>query len=92
MLIEFTVEKILSIKEPVTLSMIATSDNTLQENIIEHENYRLVKSAAIYGSNASGKSNVLKALKYMSELILESLQNQRGDKTGVIRHSPYQNH
>ena len=84
MLIEFTVENYLSIKEPMTLSMIATSDNTLQENIIERENYRLVKSAAIYGSNASGKSNVLKALKYMRELILESHQNQRGDKTSVI--------
>ncbi len=80
MLIEFTVGNYRSFKEPVTLSMIATnlvSDSKNKEiddsNVFKvDENISLLKSASIYGANASGKSNIAKALQFMKSFILNS--------------------
>ncbi|MBD0311844.1 MAG: AAA family ATPase, partial [Microcoleus sp. T3-bin5] len=65
MLIEFSVSNFRSIKEEQTLSMIADSSTRKNDNTfvpIEGNKLRLLDSAAIYGANASGKSNILKAL------------------------------
>ncbi|MBD1812245.1 ATP-binding protein [Microcoleus vaginatus DQ-U2] len=65
MLIEFSVSNFRSIKEQQTLSMIADSSTRKNDNTfvpIEGNKLRLLDSAAIYGANASGKSNILKAL------------------------------
>ncbi|EGK88172.1 ATP-binding protein [Microcoleus vaginatus PCC 9802] len=65
MLIEFSVSNFRSIKEEQTLSMIADSSTRKNDNTfvpIEGNKLRLLRSAAIYGANASGKSNILKAL------------------------------
>ena len=65
MLIEFSVSNFRSIKEEQTLSMIADSSTRKNDNTfvpIEGNKLRLLNSAAIYGANASGKSNILKAL------------------------------
>jgi len=65
MLIEFSVSNFMSIKEEQTLSMIADSSTRKNDNTfvpIEGNKLRLLNSAAIYGANASGKSNILKAL------------------------------
>lgn len=71
MLIEFSVENFLSIKERVTLSMVASKDTSHENNLIKDTDGKLnlLKSAAIYGANASGKTNVLKALKFFSYFI-----------------------
>lgn len=59
MLLEFSVENFRSIKERVTLSMVAASrdkshsGNTTQ---VDGEGFRALRSVAIYGPNASGKS------------------------------------
>ena len=66
MLIEFSVSNFRSIKEEQTLSMSADSSTRKNGNTfvppIEGNKLRLLNSAAIYGANASGKSNILKAL------------------------------
>jgi len=65
MLIEFSVSNFRSIKEEQTLSMIADSSTRKNDNTfvpIAGNKLRLLDSAAIYGANASGKSNILKAL------------------------------
>jgi len=64
MLIEFSVSNFRSIKEEQTLSMIADSSTRKNDNTfvpIAGNKLRLLNSAAIYGANASGKSNILKA-------------------------------
>ncbi len=61
MLIEFSVKNFLSFKEKVTLSMEKGTGNENKENIITANITNLLKTAAIYGANASGKSNILKA-------------------------------
>jgi AAA15 family ATPase/GTPase len=73
MLIEFSATNFLSFKNRATLSMVASSDDTLEEsNVIATEKHRLVRSAVVYGANASGKSNLLAALNVMRRMVLTS--------------------
>jgi AAA15 family ATPase/GTPase len=71
MLIEFSVGNDRSFKEKVTFSMVAANlvakDKTLNENNVFEidDDLKLLKSSAIYGANASGKSNLAKALHFM---------------------------
>ncbi len=73
MIIRFIVKNFRSIKEEQTLSMVRDlEDETLPDNFFKTsalENHELLKSVALYGANASGKSNVIKALGSMSFII-----------------------
>ena len=78
MLIEFTVGNFRSFKEPVTLSMVAAKlkarDPHVNENntILVDDRLTLLTSAAVYGANASGKSNLVAALHFMRNFVLGS--------------------
>jgi len=78
MLIEFSVGNYRSFKEKVTFSMVAANlvakDKKLDENNVfaVNEDLKLLKSAAIYGANASGKSNLAKALAFMADFMINS--------------------
>lgn len=84
MLIEFSIENYRSIKDEITFSLIASTDKSLEANIFHPEtlkkNDNLLRSAAIYGANASGKSNVMKALSTLQKLVVTSIKYQKGDK------------
>ena len=69
MLIQLSIENFYSIKDEIKFSMVASSDDTLECNLIDFKGINLLKSAAIYGPNASGKSNILRALSYISFLV-----------------------
>lgn len=63
----------LSFKDRVTLSMEASSGKKLPQNVIEiSETKRFLKSAAIYGANSSGKSNLIKAVNFMFSMVVNS--------------------
>ena len=83
MLIEFKAENFRSIRDEITFSLLASSDRALEGNLIEldalKKNDRLLKSAVIYGANASGKSNVLLAMFNLQNLVMTSVKNQDGD-------------
>ncbi len=78
MLIEFTVGNFKSFRDKTTFSMIAANltseDPALDTNnvIPVSKNLSLLKSAAVYGANASGKSNLGAALSFMHEFVLNS--------------------
>lgn len=76
MLIEFRVKNFRSLRDEQVLSLVASKDNTLQDTHTLASDLntvpRLLRSAVIYGANASGKSNLLKALQYMRGVVLES--------------------
>lgn len=76
MLIEFSVGNFRSIKEIQTLNFVATSIKELEEsNTFEAlPKLRLLKSAGLYGANASGKSNLIKALNAMQLILNKNLQ------------------
>ncbi len=78
MLIEFSVGNYRSFKDKVTFSMVAakivSKDKKLDENNVfaVNDKLSLLKSAAIYGANASGKSNLAKALFFMGWFMINS--------------------
>ena len=66
MLIDFSVTNFKSIKEKQTISMIpAAKVKELPQNMAKKGSLELLTSAVIYGRNASGKSNLLKALNIL---------------------------
>jgi len=83
MLIDFKVKNYRSIKDEQDLSMLSTKQ---KEHIDTHTfksdsatKMNLLKTAAIYGANAAGKSNFIKALKTMQEIVINSMSTyQRG--------------
>lgn len=73
MLIEFSVENFLSFREKQTFSMVAAPKLQKKENVftldVQGEKLpKLLKVAAIYGANASGKSNLIKALGLIKQI------------------------
>ena len=85
MLIDFTVENFLSIRERQTLTFMADKNiSHLEEYYVENvAGIRLLKVGLILGANASGKSNVLKALEYLRELMLNP-KSSKSESTGCI--------
>ena len=71
MLLRFTVENWMSFRDKTTFSMIASRERQYSghlANVAEY-NVKLLPAAAIYGGNASGKSNLIKALRFAQELV-----------------------
>ena len=72
MLIRFSFKNFKSFRDENLLDMEATSLKEHEYNIVKTDNINLLKVAAIYGANASGKTNVLQAFDYMKKRILVS--------------------
>ena len=81
MLIDFTVENYKSIKDSITFTMEATAIKDHSENIFEDGKKNLLKSAVIYGPNASGKSNLLNAMNFMRDFINYSATEYKQNDT-----------
>ena len=76
MLVEFRVKNFRSLRDEQVLSLVASKDKTLEDTHTLETGLKaapsLVRSAAIYGANAGGKSNLIKALQYMRGVVMES--------------------
>lgn len=86
MLIEFEVGNFLSFHQPMRLSMLAAKPfkEFEADNVFEVDGRRVLKSAIVYGANASGKSNLLAALSHMRRLVLNSSkEGQAGEPIDV---------
>ena len=68
MLIEFSVKNFLSFKDKVTLSLEKGNGDENINNVFKKNNIELLKTCSIYGANASGKSNLLKA--FVSSILM----------------------
>lgn len=86
MLLEFRCSNYRSIKDTVTFSMIAGSDDSHHQSLRHSLGLKILPSAVIYGANGSGKSNFLKALSYMANLARTSILNQPGQKIAYDPH------
>ncbi len=74
MFIEYKVSNFLSIKDEVVLSLDSTASSKLPGNYFHELDYKLLKTAAIYGPNASGKSNIMKSFHFALDIIRNSQQ------------------
>ncbi|GBD97267.1 MAG TPA: ATP-binding protein [Nitrospirae bacterium] len=88
MLIEFKVTNYLSIREQTTLSLVkAKSEELKSTNTFvpgAPATPELLRSSALYGANAAGKSNFIKALQFMKGLVMRSAsESQAGEKLSV---------
>ena len=86
MLIRFSFKNFKSFKNENCLDMEATSLKEHEYNVVKAEHINLLKVAAIYGANASGKTNVLQAFDYMKKRILvsdDSRKNSHIDEDNV---------
>ena len=72
MLIRFSFKNFKSFKNENCLDMEATSLKEHEYNVAKTDNGEYLKVSAIYGANASGKTNVLQAFDYMKKRILIS--------------------
>ena len=80
MLKRFTVENFSSFKEKNSLDFTAGRTELLQEHIVTFDKVKLLKSAIVYGANASGKSNLIKAINFAQRIIEDSLSNINTNK------------
>jgi len=74
MLIRFTAANHRSIKEPVELSFVAVDGDRSEVRHFERLNEGILTLAAIYGPNASGKSNILDAITWVAFAVRNSLR------------------
>lgn len=92
MIIEFTVSNFRSIYERLSLSLLAsklTGKEDTKTNYfkpVKYKNIPILKSAVVYGANASGKSNLLKAMAFFKSFIVDSTNLKHGEE---LPHQPF---
>ncbi len=86
MLLQFSVKNYKTFKDKATLSLMASNydkETREEENIYldQVNNFRIAKSAVIYGANASGKSKLLEAFSFVRYFVINSSkESQKGEK------------
>jgi uncharacterized protein len=92
MLLAFRAENVRSFRDEFELSLIAT--RLAEQAAVRHVAWReggrpveVLPAAGIFGANASGKTNVVKAMDDMRSLVLHSFRT--GNPTGGIRRRPF---
>lgn len=84
MLIEFSVTNFLSFREQATLSLVKAKSAELEENNTFTPKAlaapELLRSSAVYGANAAGKSNLIKAMKLMQRFVRNSARESQADE------------
>lgn len=95
MLIQFNFKNFKSFRDEVSLDLSATKITEHEDHVVAIANDRLLKVAAIYGANASGKSNIYDAFEYMSYYVENSFkfgdedENRRKNETDYIKVMPF---
>lgn len=92
MLVDFRVKNFRSLRDEQELSLVASTDkaqldtHTIPTGIKAIPN--ILRSAVIYGANASGKSNIIRAIQYIRNMVVEAGINMRPDQEFTVR--PFQ--
>ena len=92
-LLQFNFKNYKSFRDDTTLDLTATKISEFDKHIIKTGGEQVLPIAAIFGANASGKSNVIEAFRYMHEYVMDSL-NYGGDtskkeKDGFVKPTPF---
>ena len=84
MLIEFTVGNFLSFRDNKTLTLEATNITEYKDSTFKSGQFKLLKSAVLYGANSSGKSNFIKAMSIMKKIVMTSAEKSSASKFEII--------
>lgn len=80
MLIRFTVENFLSFNQRIDFNMLASDDSYHAHHVVAHEGpqkRQLLRTSLIYGANASGKSNLIKAMAFAKNFIVNGIEKHK---------------
>ena len=94
MLIQFRFKNFKSFRDDTILDLSATKITEHSDRVIQIGTEKILPTAAIYGANASGKSNVIEAFRYMMTYIVDSFAyggeaDDKKSKTKKPRHTPF---
>ncbi|MBD2846396.1 ATP-binding protein [Paenibacillus sp. IB182496] len=97
MLVMFRCKNFSSFRDEVVLDMRATSYTQHPSHIIKHDSVNLLKTLAIYGANASGKSNLISAMHWYERIIFSHLfqgsqsehMNEESDSRKITSIQPF---
>ncbi|MGN1111697.1 MAG: ATP/GTP-binding protein [Acutalibacteraceae bacterium] len=73
MLLQFNFKNFKSFRDDTTLDLTATKISEYNDHVVSIANEKVLPVAAIFGANASGKSNVQEAFRYMTSYVINSL-------------------
>lgn len=74
MLIQFNFKNYKSFRDEATLDLSAAKMTEFSERVVSVGSERILPVAAVYGANASGKSNIYSAFEYMTQYVLNSFK------------------
>lgn len=89
MLIQFHFKNFKSFRDDTILDFSAIEVQDNEYRITKVGDERILTAAGIFGSNASGKSNVIKAFRYMTEYVTSSVIYSRDKIKGIKRLTPF---
>lgn len=94
MLIQFRFKNFKSFRDDTILDLSATKITEHSDRVISAGYDKLLPTAAIFGANASGKSNVIEAFRYMMTYVIESFSyggdpNDRKTKNKKLKYTPF---
>lgn len=90
MLIQFSFKNFKSFRDEVTLDLSAAKMTEFSDRVVSEGNDKILPMAAIYGANASGKSNIYNAFGYMADYVIESFKyGDEEEKFEEYRPTPF---
>ena len=91
MLLQFSLENYLSFKDEAILSFVGNRSTKEHEpdNITYWKDSKVLKSAVVYGANASGKSNLFSAMGHMKKVVLDSFKNAISEESTTTKCSAF---
>jgi len=91
MLIRFTVENFLSFNKRTEFNMIASAEDRHKHHVLYADNDSLVnllRTSIVYGANASGKSNLIRAMEFAKNFIVEGVEKNKNIRTTPFKLNP----
>lgn len=70
MFVNFRFDNFLSYNDLTHFSLVAGNTRRHSQHVVKHPDVNVLKFAALYGANASGKSNLIQAIKFSRQVIL----------------------
>lgn len=84
MLLRVILENFLSFREPVQFDMFPNPKRSIHPSHIYRQEIPVLKMAAVYGANGSGKSNLVKGMEFLHDFVTENVFNKDKDVAAYL--------